>query len=72
MNIVLKSGTNAFHGSLYEYNRNSYFNASNPFDRRDVNGTQFLSPHVNFNDLGGTIGGPIIKNRTFFFFSWET
>jgi Carboxypeptidase regulatory-like domain len=72
VNIVLKSGTNAFHGSLYEYNRNSYFNASNPFDRRDVNGTQFLSPHVNFNDFGGTVGGPIIKNKTFFFFSWET
>ena len=72
VNVVLKSGTNAFHGSLYEYNRNSYFNASNPFDRRDVNGTQFLSPHVNFNDFGGTVGGPIVKNRTFFFFSWET
>jgi Carboxypeptidase regulatory-like domain len=72
VNIVLKSGTNEFHGSLYEYNRNSYFNASNPFNRRDVNGVQFLSPHVNFNDFGGTVGGPVIKNRTFFFFSWET
>ena len=72
VNVVLKSGTNALHGSLYEYNRNSYFNANNPFDRRDVNGAEFLSPHVNFNDFGGTAGGPIIKNRTFFFFSWET
>ncbi len=72
VNVVLKSGTNGFHGNAYEYNRNSHFNASNPFDRRDANGNQFLSPRVNFNDLGGTLGGPIIKNRTFFFFSWET
>jgi hypothetical protein len=72
MNVVLKSGTNAFHGGVYEYNRNSYFNASNPFDRRDSEGRQFLSPRVNFNDMGGTLGGPVVKNRTFFFFSWET
>ncbi len=72
VNVVLKSGTNKLHGSLYEYNRNSYFNASNPFDRRDAAGVQFLSPRVNFNDFGGTAGGPILKNKTFFFFSWET
>ncbi|HXF27157.1 MAG TPA: TonB-dependent receptor [Bryobacteraceae bacterium] len=72
VNVVLKSGTNAFHGNLYEYNRNSHFNASNPFDRRSPTGEEFLSPRINFNDLGGTLGGPIVKNRTFFFFSWET
>jgi len=72
LNVVLKSGTNQFHGNAYAFNRNSYFSASNPFQRRDVNGNQFLSPHVNFNDFGGTIGGPIRKNKTFFFASWET
>jgi hypothetical protein len=72
VNIVLKSGTNAFHGDVYGFNRNSFFNASNPFDRRDVNGAEFLSPRVNYNDFGGTLGGPIRKNKTFFFFSWET
>ena len=70
--MVLRSGTNQFHGNGYGFNRNSYFSASNPFQRRDVNGNQFLSPHVNFNDFGGTIGGPIRKNKTFFFASWET
>ena len=72
LNVVLRSGTNQFHGNGYGFNRNSYFSASNPFQRRDVNGNQFLSPHVNFNDFGGTIGGPIRKNKTFFFASWET
>lgn len=72
VNVVLKSGTNQFHGNAYGFNRNSWFSASNPFQRRDVNGNQFLSPHVNFNDFGGTLGGPIRKNKTFFFASWET
>lgn len=72
MNVVLKSGTNAFHGNAYTFNRNSWFSASNPFQRRDQSGRAFLSPRVNFNDLGGTFGGPIRKNKTFFFASWET
>jgi hypothetical protein len=72
MNVVLKSGSNNFHGNFYEFNRNSHFSASNPFQRRDVNGNTFLSPAVNFNDFGGTFGGPIKRNKSFFFFSWET
>ena len=72
INVVLKSGTNQFHGDAYGFNRNSYFSASNPFQRRDAAGNEFLSPSVNFNDFGGTIGGPIRKNKTFFFASWET
>jgi hypothetical protein len=71
-NVVLKSGTNSIHGNLYEFNRNSYFSANNPFQRRDAQGNAFLSPAVNFNDFGGTIGGPIRKNKTFFFTSWGT
>ncbi len=72
MNVVLKSGTNSFHGNAYTFNRNSFFNASNPFQRRDASGAAFLSPRVNFNDFGGTLGGPIRRNKTFFFASWET
>ncbi len=77
VNVVMKSGTNNFHGNLYGFNRNSFFSASNPFARRDSNGTPLLSPRVNYNVLGGTIGGPVIlpgyngKNRTFFFGSWD-
>jgi carboxypeptidase family protein len=77
-NTVLKSGTNALHGDVYEFNRNSTFSATNPFARRDVNGRPFLQPRVNFNNMGGTLGGPVVlpriyngRNRTFFFISYE-
>jgi hypothetical protein len=72
MNVLLKSGTNSFHGDVYAFNRNSFFNANNPFDRRSPTGEEFLSPRINYNDFGGTLGGPVIKNRTFFFYSWES
>jgi hypothetical protein len=78
VNVVLKSGTNSLHGDAYEFNRNSYFNATNPFARRDAQGRPFLQPRVNFNNFGGTLGGPVYlphvyngKNRTFFFVSWD-
>ena len=78
INVVLKSGTNSVHGDTYEFNRNSYFNATNPFARRDAQGRPFLAPRVNFNNFGGTLGGPVYvphvyngKNRTFFFLSWD-
>lgn len=63
---VTKSGTNSFHGSAYEYNRNENF------DARDY----FLPPNVkqnpfNYNEFGGTIGGPIIKNKLFFFTDYQ-
>ncbi|HTT61196.1 MAG TPA: carboxypeptidase regulatory-like domain-containing protein [Bryobacteraceae bacterium] len=76
VNVVLKSGTNQLHGSLYEYNRNSFFSATNPFARRDQSGNPFLQPRINYNDPGGTLGGPVYipkiyngRNRTFFFVS---
>ena len=69
---VLKSGTNNFHGSLYEYLRNSATNATNPFDIKGGFGKGL----VQFNNFGGTLGGPVRvphvydgKNKTFFFFS---
>lgn len=78
INIVLKSGTNAVHGDVYALNRNSHFNASNPFARRDASGQPFLQPRVNFNNPGGTLGGPVYfprlyngNNRTFFFLSYD-
>jgi hypothetical protein len=58
--IVSKSGTNRFHGSAFEYIRNSYFDAANYFSSRGV------SP-LQRNEFGATIGGPIIRDRTFFF-----
>ena len=77
-NTVLKSGTNRIHGDVYEFNRNSTFSATNPFARRDASGRPFLQPHVNFNNFGGTLGGPVVlpkvyngKNHTFFFLSYE-
>src|SRR3989475_3994751 len=78
VNVVLTSGTNNVHGNIYEFDRNSYFDATNPFARRDAQGRPFLAPQVIFNNFGGTVGGPVYfphlyngKNRTFFFASWD-
>jgi hypothetical protein len=59
INVILKSGTNQFHGSAYESNRVSALAARNWYDP--------ARGHFTYNYFGGTIGGPIIKNRTFFF-----
>lgn len=67
ISVVTKSGTNKFSGSLYEFHRNKAFDALPYFYR----GTREDSPSYIQNQFGGTIGGPIIKNRTFFFFSAE-
>jgi hypothetical protein len=66
VNIITRSGTNNFHGSLYEYNRNTVFDARNYFNT-------FPNPqsHLNNNNFGGSLGGPVIKNRTFFFTAYE-
>jgi Carboxypeptidase regulatory-like domain len=63
VNMVTKSGTNDFHGSLFEYIRNSDLNARNFFASTDDG--------LKRNQYGLSIGGPVIKNRTFFFFSWQ-
>jgi hypothetical protein len=61
INVVTKGGTNQFHGALWEFNRvaamaaRDYFNVTNP------------KPPLTRNDLGATLGGPIVPNRTFFF-----
>ena len=66
-NLVTKSGTNAFHGSAWEYFRNSGLDANQYF--LDANGVK--KPALHFNQFGGTIGGPIIKDKLFFFGSYQ-
>ena len=62
IDVVTKSGTNAFHGAAYEFLRNSALDAKNFFDK-----PQDKIPPFKQNQFGGAIGGPIKKNRTFFF-----
>lgn len=62
-NVITKSGTNAFHGSVFEYNQNDAFSARNFF----AEGV----PPLRWNDFGGTFGGPIRHDKAFFFFAYE-
>lgn len=66
VNLVTRSGTNAFHGSLYEYFRNDGLDARNYFNTVGQAQDAFHN-----NQFGASVGGPIIKDRTFFFFSYE-
>ena len=63
VNVITKSGTNQWHGNLYEYFRNTVLNAQGYFNT--------VKPQENQNQFGGTFGGPIKKDRTFFFVSYE-
>jgi hypothetical protein len=67
INVVSKSGTNNFHGSLFEYFRNDVLAANDFFSNRSGK----PRPSLRYNQFGGTFGGPIIRNRTFFFFAYE-
>lgn len=66
--LVTKTGTNAFHGSAYEYNRNTVFSANDPFlkESQIINGQKNKAPELIRNVFGVTAGGPIWKNRMFF------
>jgi hypothetical protein len=66
ISIVTKSGTNQFHGTAFDYLRNDIFDARNYFDAPPL-----PKPALRQNDFGGTVGGPIVKDKTFFFFSYE-
>ena len=70
VNVVTKSGTNSMHGSLYEFFRNKVLNSNN-YCLTAAEGLPCTKPQFNQNQFGGTIGGPIIKNNTFFFASYE-
>jgi len=63
LNVITKSGTSAFHGSVYEFLRNNVLNAKGYFDP--------TTPDFKQNDFGGTFGGPLRKDKTFFFSSYE-
>jgi len=67
VNMITRSGSNSFHGSAYDFIRNQITDANNWFN--NANGVPL--PPVHRNNYGGTIGGPIIKNRTFFFFDYD-
>jgi len=67
--LVTPSGTNSFHGAVYEYNRNSALSAYNFFSKR-VSPLP-PKPFLNQNQFGGKLGGPIIKNKLFFWGSYE-
>jgi len=64
LNTVTKAGTNEFHGSVYEFHRNDKFDAKNYFDQGDP-------PPFNRNQFGVSIGGPIVRGRSFFFANFE-
>lgn len=63
-NAVTKSGTNEWHGSVYEFLRNSAMDARNFFDQESV-------PPFRRNHFGATVGGPIFRDKTFFFVAYE-
>lgn len=63
LNVITKSGSAAFHGSIYEFLRNNVLNAKGYFDPS--------TPDFKQNDFGATFGGPIRRNKTFFFSSYE-
>src|SRR5438105_5926007 len=67
VNVVTRSGTNDFHGSAYDFLRNDKLNANNFFN----NAAGIKIAPVRWNDFGVTVGGPIRKNHTFFFFDYE-
>jgi Carboxypeptidase regulatory-like domain len=71
--VITKGGSNTFHGSIFEYNRNNFFNANDFFYKRsELNNNQPNSPQtLKQNTFGGTIGGPIKKDKLFFFFSYQ-
>jgi hypothetical protein len=66
-NLVQKTGTNAIHGSLWEFLRNDKLDANTFF----ANQQDFARPPLHFNQFGGTIGGPIVKDKLFYFFSYQ-
>jgi len=67
INVAIKSGTNEFHGTVYEFLRNDALDATNFFANLAGN----PQPKLRFNNFGYNIGGPVLKNKTFFFWNQE-
>src|SRR5262249_24193402 len=71
VNVVTKSGTNQFHGTLFEYLRDSIFNANSFFYNRDNRASATTKQILNQNQFGAVLGGPVIKNKLFAFVSYQ-
>ena len=73
VNLSTKSGTNSWHGSVYEYLRNKVLNANEYFNKQAelLAGAKNEAPPWVQNQYGFQLGGPVIKNKTFFYVSWE-
>jgi outer membrane receptor protein involved in Fe transport len=72
VNVVTKSGSNAFHGSLFEFMRDDKFDASPFFGTLDLDRDGKRDPNpVDYHNFGGTIGGPLLRDKVFFFFGEE-
>ncbi|HYZ83024.1 MAG TPA: carboxypeptidase regulatory-like domain-containing protein [Bryobacteraceae bacterium] len=67
INVITKSGTNDFHGLVYDFERHSFIEANNWFN----NASRIPNPSFKRHQFGGNIGGPIIKGKTFFFADYE-
>jgi hypothetical protein len=67
VNVSIRSGSDHFHGSAFEYLRNSWLDADPYFQPALTAKPQFIQ-----NQFGATIGGPILRDRTFFFFAWQS
>jgi hypothetical protein len=67
ISVAIKSGTNQLHGSAFEFLRNDALDATNFFANRN----RLRKPPLRYNQFGGTIGGPVWKDHTFFFFSYQ-
>lgn len=67
ISVAIKSGTNELHGSAFEFLRNDALDATNFFANRN----RLRKPPLRYNQFGGTIGGPVWKDHTFFFFSYQ-
>ncbi len=70
--VALKSGTNQFHGTLFDFLRNNVLDA-HPFFEREISapGYSYQRGQLRYNQFGGTLGGPVVKEKMFFFFSYE-
>ena len=71
VNVVTKSGSNAFHGSAFEFFRNAQLNANDFFYNRDNPASKTTKQVLNQNQFGGAIGGPVLKDKVFFFGSYQ-
>lgn len=71
-NIITKSGTNEFHGSAFWYTQNRHLNATDNLTQAAIrSGSLSQKPRFDYNRVGGTLGGPIIRDRLFFFGAYE-